>query len=710
MGRMPQVGDEFGRYRIERQLGVGGMGVVHLATDTKMQRRVALKLVSGRLAADADFLARFHREAEILTGMDSPHIVTVFDHGDVDGVPYLAMQYVAGGDLGTLLRQGALPVTTAAEICAQVASALDDAHRAGVVHRDVKPANVLLRDGGGQEPFAYLGDFGIARSDSQESMTQTGDVAGSWEYLSPERTRGQQAGPASDVYSLGCLFYACVTGHAPYAGSDVEVAIAHSNQPVPQLPGSDDVIRRINRVLARSLAKEPSARYATAGEFRQDLLALARGGELASGPRGTSFRRAGLPRAGDPAPDRRRGRRTAWLALVALLALVVAGGAVWLGVRDDSGGSEAAGASGEQAGSGLPVIEDPVVGDWDNDGRGDVRLTRVWADGAEIKPLPQQLWTANEDGSAFEGPVEDMGQRGRDVWSGDVDGDGRLDLVEVKESDSEKSVRVRTWVGTDDGPGEPRTQRFSVNTEIFNETGYGLGDFNGDGKADLLVPAQRQENYLVLAVALSNGDGFETPVEFSWRGSGRDNTGDKFVIGDFDGDGVDDLIAMRERKSKGIRVRPFRSTGEAFVKQTPTDIDSGLYNLWLSSYTAADVDGDGADELVAMTHMPMEGEDFGVGLAVLKWSQGSFVSPRTWGEPATALDGYVKSSIVASDVDGDGLVDIVSLDGPDEEKGAYDLVWHRSTGEGFEPPVVLASPECTRDECSEGGTLLRDIS
>ncbi len=695
--RVPGPGDLFGRYRIERQLGVGGMGVVHLATDTRLDRSVALKLVSSRLAGDAEFLARFHREAAIVTQLDSPHVVTIFDHGDVDGVPYLAMQYVAGGDLGSLLRQGALPVRVAAQLCAQVAAALHDAHAAGVVHRDVKPANVLLRSTDADEPFVYLSDFGIARSDGQASLTRTGDVAGSWEYLSPERTRGEPAGRASDIYALGCLFFACLAGRAPYVGSDVEVAIAHAQQPVPQVPGSDAAAGRVNAVLARALAKDPEQRYASAGEFRQDLLALASDGvqlevPVAGATTDTAVRR--------PAAGRGRGRTALVGAVVAAVAL--AAGGTWWALSGSSGGG--AGASGPG------VIEDPVTGDWDNDGMGDVRLTRVWADGPELKSLPQQLWHANADATALEGPVEDMGQRGRNVWSGDVDGDGRLDLVEVEESEDERSARVRTWLGTDDGPGEPRTQRIAVNTEIFNETGYGLGDFDGDGRADLLVPVQRQETYVVLAVALSKGETFDAPVEFSWRATGRDNTGDKFTIGDFDGDGIDDVVAVRDRKTTGVRLKPFLSTGDAFSKQTFTDIEFGSYNLWLSSYTAADVDGDGADELVAMTHLPMTGKKFGVGLTVLKWSQGSFVSPRTWAEPVEALDNYVKSSIVASDVDGDGLDDIISLDGPDEEAGGYDLVWHRSTGDGFEEPVVLASPECLREECSEGGTLLRDIS
>ncbi|WP_162602344.1 serine/threonine-protein kinase [Nocardioides daejeonensis] len=685
------AGGLFGRYRIERQLGIGGMGVVHLATDTQLQRKVALKLVSGRLAGDEEFLRRFHREAEILTQLDSPHIITIFDHGEVDGVPYLAMQYVPAGDLGALLANGALPLAVAAEICAQVAGALAAAHAAGVVHRDVKPANVLLRDPAG-EPFAYLSDFGIAKSDGQDPMTRAGDVAGSWEYLSPERTRGEPAGEASDIYALGCLFYACLTGHAPYSGSDVEVAIAHSSQPIPMLEGPGPATARVNAVLARALAKQPEARYASAADFRRDLMELARGGGD-HGVSGTAFR-AVASTPGSP----RRGRK-ALVAGIAVLALALAGGGLWWGLTqaDDAGDR-----------SGPAAIENPVTGDWDNDGHGDVRLSRIWADGAEIKGLPQQLWTAAADASSFEGPVEDMGQRERNTWSGDVDGDGRMDLVEVTESEDERSLQVRTWLGTDEGPAKPRTQRLSVNTEIFTAASYGLGDFDGDGRDDLLVPTQRQDNYLVLAVARSGDDGaFADPVEFSWRGSKRDNTSDLLGIGDLDGDGLDDVYAIRDRNKDGILVRPFLSTGDGFAKQRGTIIDDKVYGTLLSDYVAADVDGDGADELVAMIHMKMD-DGFGVGLTVTEFAQGSFVTPRTWAEPTVALESYISPRLAASDVDGDGRDDIVSLDGPDEKTGTLGIVWHRSTGSAFEEPVLVASPECLRPDCREAGFLVRN--
>ncbi len=278
-GQPPAVGATFGRYRIESRLGMGGMGVVYAATDTRLNRRVALKVISGQLAGDEQFVARFGHEAEVLTRLDSPHVIAIFDHGEVDGVPYIATQLVGGGDLGTMLRdRGPLPPAQAAAVCAQLAEALDDAHRVGVVHRDVKSSNVLVRDPDADEPFVYLCDFGIALTDSR-GLTSSGGMAGSWAYISPERARGEAATPVSDVYSLGCLFWVCLTGRTPYDGTDVEMAIAHLNAPVPQVDGDDDSpAGAVNAVLSRAMAKKPGDRYPSAAELRADLLDLARGG------------------------------------------------------------------------------------------------------------------------------------------------------------------------------------------------------------------------------------------------------------------------------------------------------------------------------------------------------------------------------------------------------------------------------------------------
>lgn len=273
----PGVGADFGRYRIERRLGMGGMGVVYAARDTVLDRLVALKVIAGQLAGDDEFRRRFQREAGVLARLDSPHVIAIYDHGEHDGVPFIATQYVPGGDLGDLLEaHGPLPPAVALQIAAQVTEALADAHRAGVVHRDVKAANVLLRSREitalDARPHSYLADFGIALSDG--NATHTSSAAGSWAYLSPERLRGTPATPASDLYAVGCLLWACLTGAPPYTGSDAEVVMGHVSEPVPHLEGDDDFATRLDAVLRKALAKTPAERWQDAAQLRAALLDL----------------------------------------------------------------------------------------------------------------------------------------------------------------------------------------------------------------------------------------------------------------------------------------------------------------------------------------------------------------------------------------------------------------------------------------------------
>ncbi len=733
MHAVPGVGDTFGRYLLERELGRGGMGVVFLALDTQLQRRVALKVVSADLAHDPSFRARFHSEAEILTQLDSPHVTTTFEHGEIDGIHFLAMQYVPGGDLGTLMRtRGPLPVHLAAAVTDQVAQALADAHRSGIVHRDVKPGNVLLRDPEASEPFAYLGDFGLAKSTTRpegDGATRIGSVAGSWGYMAPERLRGGAATASSDIYALGCLFHACLTGRAPFRGSDVEVALAHAEQPVPQWPGDDPLTQAVNRVLARSMAKQAEDRHPSVEAVRSDLAEVTRlareGGSGIdpagpvpgpSGPSGAAGSAAShpsgaghpLPPAGAPAPvasgsSPRRGRLVAAVVAGVLVVGAAVGVAAWQFRGDDDPETKKPTAPPAQV---TPGGEGQVTGDWNGDGRGDVRIGRRYFDDGFF-PLPQQLWTTTAEGT-MEGPAEDMG-RVDTTYSGDVDGDGRLDLVEVVESEDEKTITVRTHPGTDDGPGEPRQVELSASSDINSEASYALGDFDGDGMDDLLVPVHRQEGYLTLQVARSTGDSFATPDDFGWR-SGKDNTGDQLVVGDFDGDGNDDVVAtVANKNTMGLRFRTFLSDGTKFVRPDVTPrIEDGRYSNELSDFVAADVDGDGADELVAMIHMNLADEDagYGHGLVVMELSNGSFVTPQEWSVPTTAIDGYTKPAIGASDVDGDGRDDIVQITDLDTEDEKFDLVTFRSTGTEFEDAVTVASPPCLRTDCTEAPTVV----
>ena len=261
----PAIGDRIGPYRVDAEIGRGGMGIVYRATQLALNRPVALKILDPRFAADATFAARFSREANILASLDSPHVIQIFDHGVSDDRLYLAMQYVAGGDVGQLVaRGGPLPPTMALQVYGHVLSALGDAHARGIVHRDVKPSNVLLRPDD-TEPFAYLCDFGIAQT-PEGGLTQPGLVAGSWAFMSPERHAGQPATAQSDLYSAACVLWAMLTGRNVYSGTDVQIAMAHMNAPVPQLPGSDPLIEALNRLFWANLAKNPAERPDSAGD------------------------------------------------------------------------------------------------------------------------------------------------------------------------------------------------------------------------------------------------------------------------------------------------------------------------------------------------------------------------------------------------------------------------------------------------------------
>lgn len=342
----PQVGDRFGRYRIVGLLGRGGMGVVFRAVRDDLDREVALKVLSPEHAAITEFRERFVREAAMLGTLQSPHVIAIYEHGEHDGCLFIATQLVRGGDLRESLRaDGPMPFSQALELAAQLADALGDAHAAGVVHRDVKPSNVLLR----RTPHtlhAYLCDFGIART-SDAQLTQAGVLVGSYGYLAPERLLGEPATPASDLYSLGCLLVTAATGVLPYSGSDAEVAEQHLRSPVPQWDETSAGHAAVNAVLRRAMAKDPAARYGSAEEMRAALLdartvVRGRAGQ-AAGPVGEPTTIRDLPRvATEPdRPVRERTsdpRRLGLLGAIALVAvLVVACAVAWAVARDGAG-------------------------------------------------------------------------------------------------------------------------------------------------------------------------------------------------------------------------------------------------------------------------------------------------------------------------------------------------------------------------------------
>ena len=263
----PRVGSQFGPYLLKRLLGRGGMGEVYEAVDMVMNRTVALKLMSADYSQDPQFRKRLQREARIAGRLREPHVVPIHNYGEIDGHLYVDMHFIEGTDLDTVLRRyGPLAAPRAVAIVRQIASALDAAHRAGVLHRDVKPANVLLTD----DDFAYLVDFGIASAVTEEKLTQLGDIIGTWAYMAPERFTGHNDSVTerADTYALACVLFECLTGSAPYQGSRASVMAAHLTQPVPQPSSLRPAIpAAFDQVIARGMAKNPEDRFDSAGDF-----------------------------------------------------------------------------------------------------------------------------------------------------------------------------------------------------------------------------------------------------------------------------------------------------------------------------------------------------------------------------------------------------------------------------------------------------------
>jgi WD40 repeat protein/tRNA A-37 threonylcarbamoyl transferase component Bud32 len=264
------IGAELGGYRLESVIARGGMGVVYLAEHRRLERQVALKVLAPELAESDGFRERFLQESRIAAGLNHPNVIPIHDAGEADGVLFIAMRYVEGVDLADLIdRDGPLPVTRALAIVSQVAGALDAAHARGLVHRDVKPGNVLIAEG----DHAYLTDFGVTKqvSDSVVGMTAAGEVLGTVAYMSPESIEGEEADHRADVYSLGCVLYECLTGSPPFEGSrPMAVMFAHVQEEPPAASASrPELPVALDAVVARALAKEPDQRYSTCRELAQ---------------------------------------------------------------------------------------------------------------------------------------------------------------------------------------------------------------------------------------------------------------------------------------------------------------------------------------------------------------------------------------------------------------------------------------------------------
>src|SRR5687768_15305203 len=311
-----------GRYRLDAQIGAGGMSTVFRAFDTTLERRVAVKLMHREIASDSDQLERFRREARSVAQLNHPHIVGVIDAGEEDGRPYIVFEYVEGETLKERIRRlGRLPIDEAIAYAIEIGRALDCAHAHKLVHRDVKPQNVLIdRDG-----RAKVTDFGIARSMEAQGLTATGRVLGTTDYVSPEQALGHEVTEQSDIYSLGVVLYEMLTGEAPFkADTQVAVAMKHVREPLPDVQRRrPEISATLAAVVERATAKETQHRYATVDEMVHDLeevlaIEAARTGQ-ATGEATTVLRTLSGDTA-DFAPQRlRHPKRVLFLSLAVLV-------------------------------------------------------------------------------------------------------------------------------------------------------------------------------------------------------------------------------------------------------------------------------------------------------------------------------------------------------------------------------------------------------
>jgi serine/threonine protein kinase len=335
-GGRSRAGSMFGRYELHSLLGVGGMGEVYRAYDTTKDRTVALKLLRTEMSADAGFQERFRRESRIAARLQEPHVIPVHDFGEINGVLYIDMRLVEGDNLHEELRKnGPLDPARAASIIGQVAAALDAAHASGLVHRDVKPENVLLTP----TDFAYLVDFGIAHLGGETGLTSAGAAIGSCAYMAPERFTGGRVSPAADIYSLACLLHECLTAAPPFPTGELSQLMgAHIMSPPPRPSVSrPGVTAAFDAVVARGMAKRPEDRFASAGELARATSAAAAVAQMATAINPASERTmtprqfVATPPAQSP-PVRTGFGRGQWMIVGALVGVLAAalGLVLWL--------------------------------------------------------------------------------------------------------------------------------------------------------------------------------------------------------------------------------------------------------------------------------------------------------------------------------------------------------------------------------------------
>jgi serine/threonine-protein kinase len=518
-----RIGTELAGFRIESVIGRGGMGVVYGAEQLRYDRKVALKLLAPELSHDPQFRERFELEWRTAARIEHPSIVPIYEAGEVEDGLYIAMRYIDGIDLRTLLAgAGPLAPERALDILSQVADALDAVHGQGLVHRDVKPANVLVVPGAGHE-YAYLGDFGVAKQVRTESgLTQTGAFIGTVDYAAPEQLEGKVVDGRADVYALGCVLYQCLTGARPFEkSSDAATISAHLLEPPPSAHAANPSLPpELDRVIARALAKAPGDRFPSCRELVRAARAVLTGlppvdaagipadagdGGPPTLPSGAAA--ATLPSGAGAAPGGGRRRRGPAIALV--VSAIAAIGVV-LAILLTRGGTEA----GDEAAPEAPATAVPPA------------ATAVSSTGAETQPAPAEppsgpfalhLGDVVAPGQPGEGAGEIAEPGEQDAFTYDAAG-GEQIFLDVQPIDGECPVAGLSWrlVQSESG-AEVFDSTIADCSEPFDEDGFTLEEspytltvYGAEGATGtyrfLLAPVAIEEFALELGDVVSPGE------------------------------------------------------------------------------------------------------------------------------------------------------------------------------------------------------------
>ncbi|TQL70724.1 serine/threonine protein kinase [Nocardioides albertanoniae] len=729
-------GAVFGHYRMDRILGEGGMGVVYDAFDTQLERQVALKMVHAHLA-DRQFIDMFIREGQTLAQIRSPHIIAIYDIGEQQGSPFIVTQYIKGGDVTGLVRsKGPLAPHLACLVNAQVAEALHDAHQAGIIHQDVKPSNVLVRNPNSPiDPFGFLCDFGIATSSSD---SPAGGITGTWNYLAPEYIRDERdeqgrpiaPAPSRDIYAAGCMLWFTLTGKVPYSGEAVQVAMAHQNAPIPQFVGDDAWTRGANRILQLSMAKDRRQRYQSAAAFKDDLLKLREitaPAQLVPAPSMADRNPAPIPVSAVRAPTEseailieeaeRPSRITPFrvgAAMVGVAALGI-GGALAITQPWKADGPEPI----------VPTVKGAAYADVNGDKFGDVVTNVANPDGEGVDVV-----TWSSDGRTLkpskpvtvDDPALPADNDGDQVFPlcADFTGDGKNSLVTFVRSKKgfnfdgglEGSIKAPAGVVADG-------KKMAGSTFYYD---LGVDDFDGDGVADLFMSTRfgnpdatldkqgRTVGEGKIWVYRGTKSGFAEPTLFA---SYPATPVEQIAVGDFTGDEKADLVVLRRAAgnpeditlttgTSGLDLYEGDGSGVAAAKAF------SFKHKGINSFLAGDVNGDGRDEVVVEESGRGEGQSITVGGFSDDLADFSIATRGRLPKPRDTLESTSRYPATLSDVNGDGLTDVVAASKEDNDS-PYTFYVALGSKDGSFPGHTMATWKSSPDDVHlynlMGGTL-----